>query len=107
MIQAALLLGRSGLPEYFQDAERRIRSHLLPSQNTDGGWGFPGPNDRDGGIGPDSILDITAGAVQALWSRHARLRSTSEARIRSVRLVLEDIGGSLAAAGPPCAYLSR
>lgn len=66
MVQAALLLGRSGLPHYFQDAERRICGHLLPSQCTDGGWGFPGPNDREGGVGVRSVFDITAGAIQAL-----------------------------------------
>lgn len=66
MIQAALLMGGAGLPQYFEDAERRIRSHVLPSQTGDDGWGFPGPNDLDGGAGNGSILDITAGTVQAL-----------------------------------------
>ncbi len=66
MIQTALLMGGAGLPQYFEDAERRIRSHVLPSQTGDDGWGFPAPNDLDGGSGPVSILDITAGAVQAL-----------------------------------------
>ncbi|MFV2044847.1 MAG: beta-L-arabinofuranosidase domain-containing protein [Anaerolineales bacterium] len=83
MIQAALLLGRSGLPEYFQDAERRIRGYLLPSQITDGGWGFPGPNDRNGGAGAGSVLDITAGAVQALCETSLTLitRDSSGTRV--------------------------
>jgi len=66
MIQAALWLARSGLPQYFEDAERRIRSHIVPSQCTDDGWGVPAPSDREGGSGTKSKLDITAGVVQAL-----------------------------------------
>jgi hypothetical protein len=67
-IRGALLLGRAGFPEYFDRAERALRSHLLPSQITDvdgfsdtpntkndsfhmvasrvqGGFGFRTPND--------------------------------------------------------------
>ena len=67
MIETALILGRWGHPEYYADAERMLRSHLLPSQLRDisfivqpdnpdgvdgkravahrlrGGFGFPAP----------------------------------------------------------------
>lgn len=87
MIQAAILLGLNGHPEYFQVAERFIRSHLLPSQNADGGWGFPSPNDQSTFGG--SILDITAGAVQALCeSRNAS--ATRDDRRISINLLFDD-----------------
>ena len=37
-VEAALLLGRSGSPEYFQDAERIIRNGLLASQVVTTDW---------------------------------------------------------------------
>ena len=67
LIETALILGRWGHPEYYADAERMLRSHLLPSQLRDvsfivepdnpegvdgkravahrlrGGFGFPAP----------------------------------------------------------------
>lgn len=67
IIETALILGRWGHPEYYADAERMLRSHLLPSQLRDisfivepdnpdgvdgkravahrlrGGFGFPAP----------------------------------------------------------------
>ena len=85
MVQAALWLGRSGLPQYFEDAERRIRSHIVPSQCTDDGWGVPAPSDREGGSGTASILDITAGAVQALCET-AETLVTQEDKCQSVNL---------------------
>jgi len=76
-LRAALLLGRAGFPEYYGQAERILRGHLLPSQVIDvegfsddpnaeqdylrsvasrirGGFGFRTPNDLivDGYINP-------------------------------------------------------
>lgn len=111
MIQAALIFGRCGWPNYFGVAERMIRSHVLPSQwirgqqmltppdapeyaitsfpkDSDGGWGFPTPTDRhmpDPLIASASILDVTQGGIQCLW---AALNNVTTADGDGVRLNL-------------------
>ena len=96
MIQTAIHLGRTGHPQYFEMVERMVRSHVLPSQwlkgqefhpqadapenalkefptHADGGWGFPGVNDRHVPGAGSAILDITQGGIQCLWAtlRHS------------------------------------
>lgn len=91
LIQIALLLGKCGYTRYFEDAERFMRSHMLPAQLMDastlpenadgtgdclreirnratGSFGFPLVNDRflPGERIDIATMDITAGAVQAL-----------------------------------------
>ncbi|MBI4531933.1 MAG: hypothetical protein HY709_10500 [Candidatus Latescibacteria bacterium] len=95
LLRAALLLGQAGWTSCFEDAERILRGHLLPSQVLEvddlsddeadedalhrrasrlrGGFGFPTPNDYLST--PDNSLvvyDITSGAVdglcEALWA---------------------------------------
>lgn len=93
VIRTALLLGKYVSPNYYDLAERYLRSMLLPAQlreenlagflreNTNpkgdrergvlnrsvGGYGFPLPNDRmREGDWPIFTLDITSGAVHAL-----------------------------------------
>lgn len=85
MIRAALLMGQSGLPQYFEDAERRIRSHIVQSQCTDNGWGLPAPSDREGETSTKSKLDITAGVVQALCET-AEAVVTGDDKSRSLNL---------------------
>ena len=96
MIQAALWLARSGLPQYFEDAERRIRSHIVPSQCThdteDQGWGVPAPSDREGGSGTKSVVDITAGVVQALCATTETL-VTKDDKGQSVNLAFSNWKG--------------
>jgi hypothetical protein len=38
LIEAALLLGKAGYPEYYEDADRMLRNHLLASQIVDASW---------------------------------------------------------------------
>ncbi len=38
LIEAALLLGEAGYPNYFEDADRMLRNHLLASQVVDTSW---------------------------------------------------------------------
>jgi len=91
MLRCALLLGRWCEPKYFEQAERILRSHLLPSQLIDiepllaipsddpeqqrhlaqcirGGFSFPLPNDLlyQADDVPIVTYDITSGAVDAL-----------------------------------------
>ena len=53
--RAALLLGRAGWPEYFEDAECILRGHLLPSQVID----------------VDDLPDEPDAADGCLWGRSA------------------------------------
>ena len=94
LLRAALLLGSCGWARYYEDAERILRSHLLPSQVNDvgdlpddevagddarsclasrlrGGFSFPTPNDLliDENA-PLTTYDITSGAVDGLCEAH-------------------------------------
>jgi hypothetical protein len=93
VVRTALLLGSVGLPEYYELAERYLRSMLLPTQHrlaelrlfldnaqvpeddseyraverSVGGYAMQLPNDRmRTGDWPVSTLDITSGAVHAM-----------------------------------------
>ena len=50
LVETALIFGRWGWPEYFEDAERMLRCHLLPAQLRDTGFIVepPNPNNIDG-----------------------------------------------------------
>lgn len=50
IVETALILGRHGFPEYYDDAERILRSHLLPAQLCDVSFVRepPNPNGEDG-----------------------------------------------------------
>ena len=92
IVETALILGRRGYPEYFEDAERITRCHLLPSQLRDnsfikdpsnpgqedglrqvadrhlGGFGFPAPYGHEP-LGCARIsfnTDIVGGGVGSL-----------------------------------------
>ena len=92
IVETDLILGRHGYPEYFQDAERILRGHLLPSQLRDtdfipepanpanedglrnvrerhlGAFGFPAPyGHRPLGLERVSFnMDIVGGVVGTL-----------------------------------------
>ncbi len=91
MLQAALFLARLGYPEYYEVAERYMRSFMIPVQLTSVGslkedptakedrlknirrrahgcYGFPMPNQRFDRETTHAIsaLDVTAGGLQAL-----------------------------------------
>jgi hypothetical protein len=92
IVETALILGRKGYSEYFEDAERILRCHLLPSQLRDisfipgspdnptedgrrdvarrhlGAFGFPAPYGHRP-IGWESVgfnMDIVGGATASL-----------------------------------------
>ena len=50
VVETALILGRWGYPQYYEDAERIVRGHLLPSQLRDNRFitDPPNPNGEDG-----------------------------------------------------------
>ena len=106
LLRAALLLGNSGWPKYFEDAERILRGHLLPSQVIDvddlpdepdasddscsrrasrlrGGFSFPTPNDYL--LNPDAALttyDITSGAVDGMCEALGAIISSEDVGVR-------------------------
>lgn len=61
VVETALILGRRGYPEYFQDAERIVRCHLLPSQLRDNRF-IEDPPNPDGVDGLRGIADRHLGA---------------------------------------------
>ena len=62
ILETALILGRWGYTDYFHDAERILRCHLLPSQLRDVSW-IPTPDNPDG---LDTLRDV-AGRTQGAW----------------------------------------
>lgn len=94
ILETALILGRWGWPEYYHDAERILRCHLLPSQLRDvsfvknppnptgadglrdvanrhlGAYGFPAPYGHESvGKGRGTLsfnMDVVGGAVGSL-----------------------------------------
>ena len=92
IVETALILGRWGYPQYYGDAERIVRTHLLPAQLRDtsfivdppnpanedgkravaarhlGAFGFPAPYGHEP-VGADYVsfnMDIVGGAVASL-----------------------------------------
>lgn len=105
ILEAALILGSRGYTKYFEDAERMIRSHMLPAQLRDtsffseptdparpdgkrdvarrmrGAFGFPAPYGHHplGMAIIDFCLDIVGGATASLceaWSAAAVTNAT-------------------------------
>ena len=62
ILETALVLGRWGHVDYFHDAERILRCHLLPSQLRDISW-IPTPDNPDG---LDTLRDV-AQRTQGTW----------------------------------------
>ena len=105
LVETALILGRWGWPEYYEDAERILRCHLLPAQLRDvswieepdnpegldclrdlakrnrGSWGFPAPY----GLRPIDAegmgfhLDIVGGVVGSLCEAYRQVVRSDEA----------------------------
>ena len=62
ILETALILGRWGYTDYFHDAERIVRCHLLPSQLRDISW-IPTPDNPDG---RDTLREV-AQRTQGAW----------------------------------------
>ncbi|MCU0962040.1 MAG: LamG domain-containing protein [Pirellulaceae bacterium] len=115
VVRTAVLLGAAGYPDYYDLAERYVRSMLLPTQHrlpelreflrdhdapaddsqrdtvrrSIGGYAMQLPNDRmREGDWPVSTLDITSGAVHAL-SECYRQRSVVEGNTCTVNLLFD------------------
>lgn len=61
ILETALILGRWGFPEYYGDAERILRSHILPSQLRDVSFINDPPN-PEGEDGKRAVADRHLGA---------------------------------------------
>ena len=105
IVETALILGRRGYPEYYEDAERIVRCHMLPSQLRDvsfiedppnpdgedglrnvadrhlGAFGFPAPYGHEP-VGADRVsfnMDIVGGSVASLCEVHREAARQDEA----------------------------
>ncbi len=105
IVETALLLGKWGYPQYFEDAERILRCHMLPSQLRDisfihepdnpenedgrrnvanrhlGAFGFPAPYGHKT-LDAQSIsfnMDIVGGSVGSLCEVYRQAVETTEA----------------------------
>ncbi|MXY92599.1 MAG: hypothetical protein F4047_08765 [Caldilineaceae bacterium SB0670_bin_27] len=105
IVETSLLLGQWGYPQYYEDAERILRCHLLPSQLRDvsfirdpdnphnedgkcdvanrhlGGFGFPAPYGHKT-IDAERIsfnMDIVGGAVASLCEVYRQAVATTSA----------------------------
>lgn len=114
ILETALLLGRWGYTEYYHDAERILRGHLLPSQLRDvsfirepenpqgsdakrnvaqrhlGAFGFPAPYGHQA-LGMDYIsfnLDIVGGAVGSLCEAYREV-ARSDRSLHRVNLLFD------------------
>ena len=67
ILETALVLGRWGHVDYFHDAERILRCHLLPSQLRDVSW--IRASDNPGGL--DALRDV-AQRTQGTWGSPRR-----------------------------------
>ena len=109
IVETALILGSWGYPQYYGDAERILRSHLLPSQLRDtsfivepttpnrgdgernladrcrGGFGFPAPYGHwPAGVEPRRVgfnMDIVGGSVGSLAAAYAHIIRTNRAGV--------------------------
>jgi len=115
VIRAALILGNAGFPEFYEMAERYLRSMMLPTQHHEpelrsflrdkehpaddserevlrrsiGGYAMQRPNDRmRPGDWPVTTLDITSGAVHAM-SECYRQRVNIRDRACTVNLLFD------------------
>ena len=105
LVETALILGRWGWPDYYEDAERMVRCHLLPAQLRDiswikeppnpdgldclrdvaernrGAWGFPAPYGLQpiGAKGMGFHMDIVGGVVGSLCEVYRQIVRSDEA----------------------------
>ena len=74
ILETALILGRWGYPEAYDDAERILRGHLLPSQLRDVSW-IQEPSSPADGDGRRDVARAPLGGVwipRALWAPSGR-----------------------------------
>ncbi len=125
IVETALILGRWGHPEYYEDAERIVRCHLLPSQLRDisfvkksdnpqngdgrrnvanrlrGAWGFASPYGHLP-LGMDTMcfnLDVVGGVVGSLCEVYKEI-TTEGATGHRVNLHFDHETPAIKAASP-------
>ncbi len=125
IVETALILGRWGYPEYYEDAERILRGHMLPAQLRDisfiqnppnpegedgkrdvaerhlGAFGFPAPYGHEP-IDAESVsfnMDIVGGGVASLCEAYREIARSDRAGHR-VNLFFDHETEALKVASP-------
>lgn len=125
IVETALILGRWGYPQYYADAERIVRGHLLPAQLRDssfivdppnpdhedgqhavadrhlGAFGFPAPYGHEP-VGADHVsfnMDIVGGAVASLCEVYREVTRFDQAG-HWVNLLFDHETAQIAVASP-------
>ena len=95
ILETALILGRWGYTDYFHDAERILRCHLLPSQLRDISW-IPTPDNPDG---LDTLQEVAPAKPRSMGVpravRHEPLEQRDGGRMRFNTDVVGGTVGSL------------
>jgi hypothetical protein len=93
ILETALILGRHGFPDYYHDAERIIRCHLLPSQLRDVSFAIESPNPEQS----DGLRDVPSRLLGAFGMPATYGHSPSpNRRGEAILLNLDIVGGAVA-----------
>ena len=103
ILETALILGRAGYPEYYHDAERIIRGHLLPSQLRDNSF-IEDPPNPDNIDGLHNIADRHLGA----YGFPAPYGHVSAAKgRRNLSFNMDIVGGTVASLCEAARHIAR
>ena len=91
ILETALILGRWGYAEAYDDAERILRGHLLPSQLRDISWIDEPANPA----GEDGRRDVANAALGRLWVSRA-LRPSLPVGLPRIAFNMDIVGGAVA-----------
>lgn len=92
ILETALILGRWGYPQYYHDAERILRCHLLPSQLRDVSFIQDPPNPN----GVDGLRDVARRHLGAFgFPAPYGHESVGEGRGHSISFNLDIVGGAV------------
>ena len=94
ILETALILGRWGYTEYYDDAERILRSHLLPSQLRDVSW-IKEPANPEGIDGKRNMADRLLGAFGCHAPYGYEFRGPGSPYAKRIRFNTDVVGGAV------------
>lgn len=94
ILEAALILGRWGYTDYYADAERILRCHLLPSQLRDVSW-IEEPANPEGIDGKTNIADRFLGTFGFPAPYGHEMRGPGSPYLQRLRFNTDVVGGAV------------